>query len=119
MSITFSKKEKEATKALFEKAKENDYSRLIDRIRNTELKDPTDVWKLRDMLNLAAKEFDAKYDYRYSIMLDNFITFLLEDLISLKDLEFLSSEKFQYIQNNLQTIEQFRDDNRREKNEQV
>ena len=105
--MTFSKKEKTATKVLFEKAKEQDYNRLIERINNTEIKTVSDVWQLRDMLNVAAKEFDSKYDYRYSVMLENFVTFILEELISLENLEFLSEDKYQYVRNHLQTIQQF------------
>jgi len=114
IDMTFSKKEKTATKVLFEKAKEKDYNRLIERINNTEIKTALDVWQLRDMLNTAAKEFDSKYDYRYSVMLDNFVTFLVEGLISLKDIAFLSQEKYQYIKNYLQTIEQFKNHNEEE-----
>ncbi|MFK5937964.1 MAG: hypothetical protein QM497_06140 [Sulfurimonas sp.] len=114
VDMTFSKKEKTATKTVFEKAKEKDYNRLIERINNTKIKTALDVWQLRDILNVAAKEFDSKYDYRYSVMLDNFVTLLLEELISLEDLEFLSEEKYQYIKNPLQTIEQFRNNNEEE-----
>jgi hypothetical protein len=105
--MTFCKKEKIATKTLFEKAKERDYNRLIERINNTKIKTASDVWQLRDTLNKVAKEFDTKYDYRYSVMLENFVTFILEELISLKDLEFLSEDKYQYVENYLQTIQQF------------
>jgi len=104
MSMIFSKKEKTVTKALFEKAKERDYNRLIARINNTNLQTASNVWQLRDTLNEAAKEFDNKYDYRYSVMLENFVTFILEELISLEDLKFLSTDKYQYVANYLQNI---------------
>ena len=97
-----------ATKALFEKVKELDYNRLIAIINTTKVQTALDVWKLRDILNVAAKKFDRKYDYRYSVMLENFTGFVLEELISLEDLKFLSDDKYKYIEESIKNIQAFK-----------
>ena len=114
--MTFSKKEKLLSKALFEKANELDYNRLITKINTTKIQTSQDIWQLREMLNDAAKEFDNRYDYRYSVVLENFITFILDELISLDDLEFLSDDKYRYVERIVKNINRIKNQYQEENN---
>ena len=89
------KSDKKIAKELFELARDRDYVKLISRInlKSKKLATPESVWDLRDFLNSQAKEFDRKYDYRYSVLDHVFVNFIYEDLLSIDDLKSLSKDK--------------------------
>ena len=59
--------------------------------------DSTEVWRVRDYLNEKAREIDAKYDYRYSVLIDVFARLLAQGWLTLEELAGLGGEKLQLI----------------------
>ena len=95
----YTKSEKKVAKELFNLARERDYKRLQKEIKQYKCNTPESIWDLRDFLNAKAKEFDAKYDYRYSVLDEVFISFLLEGLLEVHELKYLSKERQAYLIN--------------------
>jgi len=91
----WSKSDKKIAKELFELARKRDYANLTNTIqlKSDNLTTPESIWDLRDFLNSKAKEFDQKYDYRYSVLDDVFSRFIFEDLLTLDDIQILSKKK--------------------------
>jgi len=100
--MNWTKKEKEIAKKAFALARQRDYHKLINEINAKEIASPDDVWNLREFLNLKAKEFDARYDYRYSVLLDVFMDFVALDLLSIEELKGLSKEKYELIESSIE-----------------
>ena len=92
----YTKSEKKAAKELFELARQRDYKRLQKEIEQYKCDTPESIWDLRDFLNSKAKEFDAKYDYRYSVLDEVFIGFILDELLFINELKNLSIERQEY-----------------------
>ena len=88
----FTKSEKKVAKELFELAKQRDYEKLKNDINSFQLDSPNNIWELRDFLNNKAKEFDRKYDYRYSILDELFSYLIIEELLSIEELKNLSQD---------------------------
>ena len=95
--MSWSKTEKIIARRIFELARQRDYERLIKRINNKTMNSPEDVWELRELLNKKVKEFDEKYDYRYSLLLEIFMRLISEDLLKIDDLSGLSDKKIETI----------------------
>ena len=102
--MNYTKSEKKAAKELFELARQRDYERLQIDIKQYQCDTPESIWGLRDFLNKKAKEFDNKYDYRYSILDEVFIGFILENLLYIHELKALSKERQKYLINAVQMI---------------
>ncbi|UFH60014.1 hypothetical protein [Sulfurovum mangrovi] len=96
-NMKWSKSEKEAARSLFDLARQRDYRRLMESIKDFPLEAGEDIWKLREFLNMKAKEFDRKYDYRYSRLPKLFAEYLDEGLLHKEELEGLGEEKVAYI----------------------
>jgi hypothetical protein len=76
---------------------------LADLIRTTKemaaaIQTPDDVWRLERYLRRRGKEIDAKYDYRYSMLLFVFRTLWREGWLRLDDLKGLRQDKLDFIQ---------------------
>lgn len=56
-------------------------------------KEENDAWRLHDYLTRKRREVDAKYDYRYSVLIVVLARLLGEGLINDEDLEGLSEDK--------------------------
>lgn len=102
----WSKSDKKIARELFELAKKRDYEDLLKliQLKSQNLTTPQSIWDLKDFLNFKAKEFDQKYDYRYSILDDVFAKLILENLLNLNDLKLLSKEKQEQIKNILNIL---------------
>jgi ERCC4-type nuclease len=98
MDYSWSKNEKQISKKIFDLALQRDYKRLIEKINTTKVQKADDIWDLQNFLNQKAKEFDEKYDYRYSKLILIFAQLINENLLSLEELEGLSSDKIDFIQ---------------------
>ena len=92
----YTKSEKKVAKELFNLARERDYKRLQKEIKQYKCNTPESIWDLRDFLNAKAKEFDAKYDYRYSVLDEVFISFILDELLYVDELKNLSIQRQEY-----------------------
>ena len=102
----WSKSDKKIARELFELAKKRDYEDLLKliQLKSQNFITPQSIWDLKDFLNFKAKEFDQKYDYRYSILDDVFAKLILENLLNLNDLKLLSKEKQEQIKNILNIL---------------
>jgi len=100
--MSFTKSEKKVAKELFELARERDYKKLATQIAQYDCKTPDSIWDLHEFLNQKAKEFDSKYDYRYSVLNEVFIGFVLEKLLTIDELKNLSKERQEYIRNRVE-----------------
>lgn len=97
----WTKADKNIAKELFELAKKRDYENLTNTIqlKFQSLSTPESIWDLRDFLNSKAKEFDKRYDYRYSVLDDVFAKLIFENILSLDELQPLSKKKQEQIKN--------------------
>ena len=95
--MSWSKTEKIIARRIFELARQRDYEILIKKINNKTINSPEDIWELRELLNEKVKEFDEKYDYRYSLLLEIFMRLISEDLLKIDDLSGLSDKKIETI----------------------
>jgi len=100
----YTKSEKKAAKELFELARQRDYKRLQTDIKQYECDTPESIWDLRYFLNKKAKEFDNKYDDRYSVLDAVFIGFILEGLLQVHELKGFSKERQTYFRNTIQVM---------------
>lgn len=97
MHNNWTKAEKKIAKKVFDLAKRRAYQDLIDTINSKVVNSQNQIWELRDLLNKKAKEFDDKFDYRYSQLLILFMRYVNEGLLSLEELEGLSEDKISII----------------------
>jgi hypothetical protein len=97
--FTWSKKEKEVARRIFDKALEREINQIKDRIIKllTKYKEPTDIWKIHDYLSEKREEISLKYDYRYSVLMRVFSILYEEGYISDDDMVGLSDEKIDQI----------------------
>jgi len=93
----WTKVEKQIARKIFDLAKDRAYQDLIDTINSKVINSQNQIWELRDLLNKKAKEFDNKFDYRYSQLLMLFVRYINEGLLSIEELEGLSEEKIYII----------------------
>lgn len=56
------------------------------------------IWEIRDWLDEKARQIDAEYDYRYSQLIFVFAKLVRRRKLSLSDLNGLSEDKLQAIQ---------------------
>ena len=59
--------------------------------------DGTEIWRVRDFLNDKAREFDQKYDFRYSVLISVFARLLAEGWLTLDDIAGLNRAKQELI----------------------
>jgi hypothetical protein len=90
MDYNWTKSEKQISKKIFNLALQRDYEKLYEHINSKTVDSPEQVWKLQDYLNKKAKEFDEKYDYRYSQLLIVFMRLVNEGLLTIDELDGLS-----------------------------
>jgi hypothetical protein len=107
--MKYSKSEKLAARELFELAMHRDYENLKSQITSLSIDEPHNIWELKDLLNKKSREFDRKYDYRYSILDQLFVEFILEDLLKTSELKGLSKERQKYIETIVENIKKWRD----------
>ena len=104
MHNNWTKAEKQIAKKVFNLAKSRAYQNLIDTINSKVINSQNQVWELRDLLNRKAKEFDDKFDYRYSQLLILFIRYINEGLLSIEELEGLSEDKIYIIRDIIEPL---------------
>ena len=97
MHNKWTKTEKKIAKKVFDLAKSRAYQDLIDTINSKVINSQNQIWELRDLLNEKAKEFDDKFDYRYSQLLILFMRYINEGLLGIEELEGLSENKIDII----------------------
>ncbi|MDD3591284.1 MAG: hypothetical protein PHO65_01425 [Sulfurovum sp.] len=106
--LKWSKSEKASARYLFDLACQRDYERLMARVKEFPLEEYDDLWKLREFLNMQAKAFDEKYDYRYSMLPLLLARYVNEGLLNREELDRLGDEKKEEIEEILQLSQKFK-----------
>ena len=94
-SVDWTKAEKVAARAAFEKAYERETRALIEEVRTkaSEIANLDEIWQLHDYLSARRHDIDGKYDYRYSSLVFVFAQLLREKWLGLEDLEGLAASR--------------------------
>ena len=71
--------------------------------------EPDEIWRIDDFLSEKRKEFDRKYDYRYSVLIGVFGRLLREGWVTQEDLAGLQADKLEFIQT-IAAMDKQRDD---------
>ena len=97
--LKWSPSEKRLARSLFDRAVAVELQEIIAdfKRRAAEVSTPEQMWALREYLGQTQRDFDVKYDYRYSQLLRVFGHLVREGRITEQELEGLSEEKRQYI----------------------
>ena len=93
--VTWSKKEKAIARRAFKNAYRKECKELaikVQEMSNT-ANTPEDIWRLHDFLTEKRREFDDKYDYRYSVLTHILGRLQREGWIEADDLEGLDEDK--------------------------
>jgi len=97
--MRWSPAEKKVARQAFDRALHREFGAVIHETqrRAAAIKQPSELWDLEDYLRERRKDIDARYDYRYSVLL-----FILADLItagslSVEELHGLSEDKLDHI----------------------
>lgn len=93
--LRWSKTEKQIAKNAFERAYGRecvDLAKTI-RLKAEKIKEPADIWRLRDFLNREVKDIENKYDYRYSVLMLVFARLIKDGWLRVDDLIGLDQEK--------------------------
>lgn len=101
MNFKWSDSEKKAARRAFDKALEMECASIMATFKDmaAKVEKPEDLWAVQDYLTKQQRAIDEKYDYRYSQLILVFARLLGEKWIDEKDLDGLSAEKLQAIQN--------------------
>lgn len=96
----WSKSEKTIARRAFDLAYERECAALADEVRRMidRIASPDDVWEIHDFLRTKRKEFDEKYDYRYSVLIFVFTRLLGEGWLEESELVGLVDDKLAKIQ---------------------
>ena len=97
--LRWSKTEKQIAKKAFEKAYGREYAELAKEIRSKaeKITEPSDIWRLQDLLNKRVKEIGNKYDYRDSVLIWVFARLIKDGWLNFDDLRGLNQEKIDRI----------------------
>ena len=97
--FTWSPKEKQLARTVFERAAAAEEQELIERfkIKASVLKGLEELWALQFAIRDAEREYQQKYDYRYSQLIGVFGRLVREGRVSVGELHGLSEEKLKYI----------------------
>ena len=99
-NLAWSTSEKKVARLAFDTALERERSSVRREVEAILARSPdsTEVWSVRDYLNEQAREIDAKYDYRYSVLIDVFARLVAERWLSISELSGLAPAKLQAIE---------------------
>jgi steroid 5-alpha reductase family enzyme len=98
--FTWSSKEKNLARAVFGRAAAAEEQELLERfkIKAAALQNLEDLWALQFAIRDSEREYQQKYDYRYSQLIVVFGRLVREGRISIDELHGLSEEKLKYIE---------------------
>jgi steroid 5-alpha reductase family enzyme len=97
--FTWSPKEKQVARSVFEHAALAEETELLNRFKAeaAELKTLEELWGLQYAIREAERAYQQKFDYRYSQLIIVFGRLLREKRITLEDLRGLKEDKIEYI----------------------
>ena len=98
-SLSWSKTEKTIARKAYLAAYERECRDIAERVRAMAagVSGPEGLWKVHDYLTEQREDIDAKYDYRYSVLITVFAGLLNEGWVTEEDLAGLSDEKLDMI----------------------
>ena len=99
-AFTWSPTEKQLARAVFEVAAAAEEQEVLARFktRAAALKNLEDLWSLQFAIKESEREYQQKYDYRYSQLIHVFGRLVREGRISVEALHGLSEEKLKHIE---------------------
>jgi hypothetical protein len=97
--MSWSASEKRQARAVFERAAEQESRELLAafKTRAAAAESLEELWSLRQDLEKSEREFQAKYDYRYSQLLLVFGRLVREGRVQERELDTLAEEKLAVI----------------------
>jgi len=98
--FTWSSKEKQVARAVFERATKAEEEELLQQFKAkaAALKSLEDLWTLQSTTRDSERDYQQKYDYRYPQLLVVFGRLVREKRISLDELHGFTDEKLKYIE---------------------
>lgn len=98
--FTWSPKEKQLARAVFERAAVAEEQEILQRFKSSAatLTSLEDLWSLQSTIRETEREYQQKYDYRYSQLIVVFGRLVREQRISIEELRGLTEEKLKYIE---------------------
>ena len=99
--IKWSKEEKKTARKAFDLAYERECTDLIKKIQSKaeKLSAPEDIWNLHDFMTKEIRNIGKTYDYRYSVLLRVFAQLIRDEWLDINELEGLSEDKLNRINN--------------------
>ncbi len=93
--LTWSKREQAIARAAFEQAFAREAAAVVDLVRAQaqDITDLSDVWRLEQLLREKRRALEARYDYRYSVLLYVFADLIQAGWLSLDELTGLADDK--------------------------
>jgi hypothetical protein len=93
--ITWSKTEKAVARMAFDLAYRRECEAITKGINDMihDMANPGNIWRLHDFLSEKREEIDAKYDYRYSVLIFVFARLMKEGWLEASDLGGLHEDK--------------------------
>src|SRR6266568_3543068 len=98
-NLNWSSAEKKIARAAFDAALERERAAVRRHVEGILQSSPgsAEIWHVRDYLNEQAREIDAKYDYRYSVLIDVLAQLIAQGWLTVDELAGLHSEKLHLI----------------------
>lgn len=95
----WSEREKKIARRAYDRAYEKECAGILNTVKEMikGTSDPRDIWKVEDYLDKMRMEIDAKYDYRYSVLILVFGRLMQDGLVEEKDLLGLDQDKIERI----------------------
>ena len=95
----WSNTEKILARQAYDRAYERECTKIFDKVQEmlSYIEDPKEIWKVDDYLMKKRREMDAKYDYKYSMLIIIFGKLMKEGLIVDSDINDLSRDKIDSI----------------------
>jgi hypothetical protein len=99
-NLNWSSAEKKIARTAFDAALERERATVRREVEGMLQSSPdsAEIWHVRDYLNEKAREIDAKYDYRYSVLTDVFAQLVAQGWLTIGELAGLHSEKLRLIE---------------------
>lgn len=94
-NLRWSAAEKKIARQAFDRALQREFAAVIGETKRmaADIQQPSQLWDLEDYLRNRRKEIDARFDYRYSVLLFVFAGLIHAGRLQVHELQGLSEEK--------------------------
>ncbi len=98
-NLRWSETEKAIARKAFDHALQKELQEVIQKAQRmaATIEQPSDLWELESFLTTRRNEIDRKYDYRYSVLPQVFVTLVREGRLHEQQLHGLAEDKLGYI----------------------